>query len=134
MTGLLSTAEAGIKEMNFANGGLNVFGGFGDGKHSSTKTVVSRVGETGKAEYVFNPTTTALTGDKVLDEINSRKISVQQWASEKYNGVVDKISNRLDSIENVLRTTKLINSQHAYNIVATNNVVQSVNSIDMFTR
>jgi hypothetical protein len=125
ITGLLSVAESGLSQLNFANGGYYQAGNFPTGminKHVQ----VANVGETGRAEFVFNPQTTALTSPNVLNEINNRKISVEQWSAENYGASMDRIDKRLMSIERTLRTVKLSEHNSNYHINATNNVIQAV--------
>jgi hypothetical protein len=125
ITGLLSVAESGLSQLNFANGGYYQAGNFPTGminKHVQ----VANVGETGRAEFVFNPQTTALTSPNVLNEINNRKISVEQWSAENYGASMDRIDKRLMSIEKTLSTAKLSEFNSNYHINATNNVIQAV--------
>lgn len=83
LTGLfmaaISAAEAGVKKLKFAKGGLNPYGGFGSGLLKNEKTITA--GEGGESEYIVNHKS-SMSNLKLLEHINSGKSGADFYKKE----------------------------------------------------
>lgn len=108
LTALITTAvqaaKAGVQSLKFEKGGLNKYGGFGDGLLKRETTITA--GERGKAEYIINNKST-MKNLNLLEHINNGKSGVDFYKKEllklidykRITGNFDILDRRMNQIE-----------------------------------
>lgn len=137
LNGLLSAAEAGANNLKFEKGGLNTHGGFGGGLLTKQTTITASEGN--RPEFIMsaNPTKQYLP---VLNAMNKGTHPLEFYKGNIHvnvdmSGVQKELASQsmqLAKIDSTLQNTKLVESRHAYNIQATNNVIQAVKTQNPF--
>lgn len=121
IAGALAVAKAAVSNMAFKDGGLNPFGGLGSGLLTNRKTVSITAGEAG-SEFVVNHANT-MRNLPLLRHINAGKVAATFFNTNNNSNdnaalvaAYKENTNVLNGIQRTLTRTKLVETNHNYNI------------------